>query len=94
MSTMREENRSLKVENANLNRQKSELEASVKENVQQLQLQMMNAVKVAVDKTTSLQLQLQERNSRVEELERQLSQLRCGALSAHVAEDQTLQRNL
>lgn len=58
-----------------MKRQKSELEASVNGTVQQLQLQMMNAVKVAVEKTSSLQAQLQERNSRIEELERQLAQM-------------------
>ena len=73
---MREENKNLQKENTDLKRQKSKLEASVNGTVQLLQLQMMNAVKVAVEKTSSLQAQLQERNSRVEELERQLAQMR------------------
>ena len=75
MPKLREENKSLKKENAGLKREKSDLEASVNETVQQLQSRMMNAVKLAVEKTSSLQAQLQARNSRVEELERQLARL-------------------
>ena len=75
MPKLREENKSLKKENAGLKREKSDLKASVNGTVQQLQSQMMNAVKLAVEKTSSLQAQLQARTSRVEELERQLARL-------------------
>lgn len=58
-----------------MKKEKADMEAGVTDTIQQLQLQMTNAVQVAVEKTTSLQEALQASLGRNAELEAQLAHL-------------------
>ena len=65
----------LRRENAELKKDKADLETNVAETIQHLQSQMATAVKVAIEKTSVLQMELNASQRRNEELERQIIEL-------------------
>jgi predicted RNase H-like nuclease (RuvC/YqgF family) len=87
MPKLRAENESLRHENAILKRDKSETDVRVNESIQELQMQMMNAVTMAVEKASKLQKELESRNIRVKELEKQLADLRKSGQSDDARKD-------